>query len=555
MMYVINIFNCFNIEHKSKESVNSQKSSVSNIYHWSLSTEQSYYEDNIWKRDTERNVEQESSTIPSIITKPSNFFNTEKVSRQMNISSSNNNFEEIDVSTSSSTLEKNTIYYESIDEISTPNNLISDTTVSDFSITEDMNTSFLGFEIDNLTINENTVGFSSIINNETSEITPEFEELFDTTDIDNSVININHNDTETIAGKTHIPNIEDVINSSIEITTNNLVEIFNPNDFIPDIKRSMNEFSTVTPELDVTTELDYEEFREATTQRLLDKSTIVIPLKLVMDSSPTVVEDEINTEIKFTDLEDTTDMFGPNFGHRSYKTQTHQISIKSDDIPNSQINKVNYATISSPTTFTSSENVKGMTTTESSRSVLFEQPLTTSNIKNIENNTSLNEEYNLENISVKTTEIYNDTNFLELETKNNTCVNNSCIDYSKLNDELLDFQTETTSTTPFIIETKLLPNQASPSVVNKKILYPKEYPDEFETIQNGPALTITKSTYTSIPDIVYTTTTMITLPTLDLIYKADKEIEKYLSEMQSITIKPNNNNLSPLRNVSSLNFT
>jgi len=40
---------------------------------------------------------------------------------------------------------------------------------------------------------------------------------------------------------------------------------------------------------------------------------------------------------------------------------------------------------------------------------------------------------------------------------------------------------------------------------------------------------------------------------LDLIYKADKEIEKYLAGIQSTT-KPSNN-LSPLRNVSFLNST
>jgi len=543
-----------NIEHKSKESTDSKKSSVSNIYHWSLSTEQSYNEDSVWKRDTSKSLKQESSTVPIIITMPSTFLNPKKVSRQMTMSSPNNSFGELDDSTLSSILEKNITYNDSTNEINTPDNLVTDTTIDDLNITEDSKTAFLGFEIDNLTTNEETTDSSSIINNETSLITSEFEELFDTTtDIDNSVVIIHHNGTETIVGVTDVPYMEEMINSSTETTTSIEVEIFNPSDLISDTKRSMIEFSTVTPELDETTELDYEESREATTPRALDKSTIATPRKLVITSLPTTIEDEINTEIKFTDLEDTTDMFGPNFGHRSYETQTHRISIKSDT-PGSRLKEVNYATTFLPIIFTSSENIRKMTT-ESSQNVLFDQPLTNSNIKSIENNTSLNIENNSENISVETTEMYNDTNFLEIEIKNITaCINNSCFD-SKLNDELLDSQIETTSTTPFIIETKLLPNQASPPFVNKKLLYPKEYPDEFETIQNGPALTITKRTYTSIPDIVYTTTTMITLPTLDLIYKADKEIEKYLSEIQSTTIKPKSNNLSPLRNISSLNST
>jgi len=549
------LFNCFNIEHTLKGSIDSKKSSVSNIYHWSLSTEQSYKEDSVWKRDTSKSLKQESSTVPIIMTMPSTFLNPKKVSRQMNMSSSNNSFAELDASTISSILEKNITYNNSTNEINIPDNLVTDTTIDDFNITEDSKTLFLGFEIDNLTTNEYTTDSSSIINNETSLITPEFEELFDTTtDIDNSVVIIHHNGTETIVGITDVPYTEEMINSSTETTTSTEVEIFNPSDLISDTKQSRIEISIVTSELDETTELDYEDLREATTPRALDKPTIAIPHKLVINSLPITIEDEINTEIKFTDLEDTTDMFGPNFGHQSYETQTHRISIKSDT-PDSRLKEVNYATTFLPIISTSSENKRKMTT-ESSQNVLFDQSLTNSNIKSIKNNTSLNIEYNSENISVETTEMYNDTNFLEIEIKNiTTCINNSCFDNSKLNDELLDSQIETTSTTPFIIETKLLPNQAFSPFVNKKLLYPKEYPDEFDTIQNGPALTITKRTYTSIPDIVYTTTTMITLPTLDLIYKADKEIEKYLSEIQSTTIKPKNNNLSPLRNISSLNST
>jgi len=190
--------------------------------------------------------------------------------------------------------------------------------------------------------------------------------------------------------------------------------------------------------------------------------------------------------------------------------------------------------------------------------LLFTQDEKTASIarKNIENNTSINMDYNPENISdVKNiiTIVYNNTNFLKLDIKNTTsCVNNSCNDL-KLNDEISNFQTDSTTTTPFIIEKKVLPYQASPPSADK-IKYPKEYPDEFETIQYGPSLTITKKTYTSIPDIVYTTTTMITLPTLELIYKADKDIDKYLADIQSTIPKPSNN-LSPLQNVSSSNFT
>lgn len=449
------------------------------------------------------------------------------------------NFDEMGTTTSNSILETN-ITYE-------PDNLVTETTVDDFNYTtENLNTSFLGFEIDNLTTIYETTDSSLIINNETSEVSPQFEQLFDTLidDIDNSVLITHDNGTETIIGITEVPDIEENINSSTETTTSTQVEIFDPSDLMLDTKTPMIEFSTIISELDGTTEMDYDGSREATTPRATDKSTIGTPHKLVVDSSQTSFEDEINTEITFTDLDDTTDMFGPNFGHRSYKTQAHKISINSDTT-DTKIKENNFVTIFLPTILKKSDNIRE-TTTEYHQNELSDQPLTNLNIKNDNNNTSVN-------TSVEATQIYNDTNFLELETTNITCVNNSCSDYTEFSDELLDSQTESTTTTPFIIETKVLPNQAPPLL--KKMLYPKEYPDEFETIQNGPSLTITKRTYTSIPDIVYTTTTMITLPTLDLIYKADREIEKYFAEMQSTTIKPKSNYLSPLQNISSLNST
>lgn len=452
--------------------------------------------------------------------------------------SSPSSFDE--TSTSNSILETN-ISYE-------PDNLVTEIIVGNLNyITENSNTSFLDFETDNLTTFDKTTDSSIIINNETSEVIPQFEELFDTLidDIDNSVLITHQNGTETIIGITEVSDTEENINSSTETTTSTQVEIFDPSDLMLDTKRPMIKFSTITSELDKTTEMDYDGSREATTPRAPDKSTIGTPNKLVEDSSQISFEDEINTEITFTDLEDTTDMFGPNFGHRSYKTQTHKISINSDTT-DTKIKENNSMKIFLPTILKKSENIRE-TTTEYPQNELFDQPLANLNIKNDNNNTSVN-------ISVEATQIYNDTNVLELEIANiTTCVNNSCSDYTEVSDEPLDSQIESTITTPFIIETKVLPNQASPLL--KKMLYPKEYPDEFETIQNGPSLTITKRTYTSIPDIVYTTTTMITLPTLDLIYKADKEIEKYFAEMQSTTIKPKNSYLSPLRNVSSLNST
>lgn len=452
--------------------------------------------------------------------------------------------EELDTSTSSS-IRENTTFDESNNEITTTENNLEH-------IIENSKTSFLGYEIDNLTANKEITESPFEKNNETFETILKFEDLFDsTTDIDNSVVITHTNGTETIIDITEAPATEENINVSTEMTSTQ-VEIFDPRDLKLDTEQVMIEFSTVTPELDVTTETDYEDSREATTPRTPDKSTIGTPHKLVVDGSPKMIESIINTEITFTDLEDTTDMFGPNFDYQSYKAQSYPISSNSGTADSHK------KELNDPKTFfpNSGNTNVFQATTESPKIQLSSQPY--SDIKSIENITSVNIELDLENIAVKinnVTEILNNTNFIELDRNNITeCVNNSCTNHSKLNDELLDYQAETTSTTPFIIETKVLPNQENPRLVIKKMPYPKEYPEEFETIQNGPSLTITKRTYTSIPDIVYTTTTMVTLPTLELIYKADKEIEQYLANMQSTTIKPSNN-LSPLRNISTLNST
>lgn len=435
-------------------------------------------------------------------------------------------------STQSSILEKNI----TDNEIHTSHDLVTEITDGDFNIDEDSKTFFLSFETNNPIINEESTD-SSLTNNGTSEITLSIDKLFNTSGTDNLAVITHQNGTGNIIDGTDGLAGEEFIDLSTG-TNNTQVEIFNPNDLIIYTKRSMIELSTITPELDITTEIDYDGSREATTPRAPDKLTIGPPHKLVIDSTQAKLDDEINTEITFTDLEDTTDMFGPNFGQRPL---TSQSSLNLDTI-SPQIQVTKYKTKFLPTILTTSKNIN-KTATESSQIKLFNQSsLNSSNIKSIENNTLVNTEYNLENISVvtnKVTEVYNDTIILDWEINNNTeCVNNSCKDYTRF-----DSQTESTLTTPFIIETKVLPNQ----VIERKRLYPKEYPDEFETIQNGPSLTITKRTYTSIPDIVYTTTTMITLPTLDLIYKADKDIEKYLAN-QSTTSKPSNY-LRPLQNL------
>jgi hypothetical protein len=466
--------------------------------------------------------------------------NPKKVSGQISTSlPPNNTFEELDASTSSSIIENYTIFNEPNKEITTLENLIK---ANDFNVTENSKISFLGYEIDNLTANEE-ITESYLKTNETLETM--FEDLFDyTTEIDNSVVITYINGTETIIDVTEAPTTEGNINASTEMTSTQ-VEIFDPKDLRLDLEQGMIEFSTNIPELDVTIEADYEDSREATTPRTPDKSTVGTPDKLVVNGSPKMMKGLISTETTFTDLEDTTDMFGPNFDYQSYKTQSHQISSNSDTIE-SQITELNNKI------FIPNSKIinKYQKTTESPHIELLSQPY--SDTKSIEN-TTLNKELKVENIAVtisNVTETVNTTNFIELETNSTECGNNSCTGHSKLNDKLL----ETTATTPFIIETKVLSNQDSPRLVIKKMPYPKEYPEEFETIQNGPSLTITKRTYTSIPDIVYTTTTMITLPTLELIYKADKEIEKYLANMQSTNIKPSNT-LSPLRNISTLNST
>lgn len=301
--------------------------------------------------------------------------------------------------------------------------------------------------------------------------------------------------------------------------------------------------------------MDYEESREATTPRTYEKATLGTPYKLIIESSQKTNEDDINTENAFTDLEDTTDMFGPNFGHRSYKTESYQI-LTNTHKANQQTKGLDYATTFLPTTYKSSEKNSAITT-EFPQNKLIDQLSIKSNIEN--NISTINKEFDSDNTSAMTNKAdenntSNDTYFLELDSTNITvCVNGICTESSKLKEELFDSQTE--STTPFIIETKVLPNQESPPTT-KRIKYPKEYPAEFETIQNGPSVTITKRTYTSIPDIVYTTTTMITLPTLNLIYKANKDIDKYVDDMQKTTTnKPKiNNNLSPLRNLSTIQF-
>lgn len=479
------------------------------------------------------------------------FFDSEKESRQINMSLPYNFFEELYQSTSNSFLHKNITLNESSSTINIPFELVTD---GDINKTINSKTLFLGFETDNLTTNEEFTD-SSLTTNEPLEIIPQFEDLFDTTTvIDNSLVIANDNGTITLLDKTGASNVGNIFHSSTE-TTITQVEILNPSDIILNTEQPMIEFSTITPELEVTTEIDDGESKEVTTPRSPFKSTISTPHKLLMDTKEKMTEDEMNTEIAFTDLEDTTDMFGPNFGYRSYKTQTQEVSINSDTVINPKFKVINYKTTFSPNTLSNLKNSSDINT-ESPNNKTF----TNSDIINIENNTSVNIGFDAENISVtsnKPIEMYNSSNFLEIETNFTECTNNSCTNQSKQNDKLTDFQTEPSSTTPFIIETKILPNQDSSRIINKKMPYPKEYPEEFETIQNGPSLIVTKKTYTSIPDIVYTTTTMITLPTLDLIYKADKDIENYLSGMQSTnkpSLKPINS-LSPLRNVSSNNYT
>ncbi|XP_065208773.1 type-2 histone deacetylase 1-like [Planococcus citri] len=63
--------------------------------------------------------------------------------------------------------------------------------------------------------------------------------------------------------------------------------------------------------------------------------------------------------------------------------------------------------------------------------------------------------------------------------------------------------------------------------------YPEEYPEEYQTIQNGPALIISRTTYTRIPNVTYTTITMVTLPTYRLVEKAENAFAATLFEERS----------------------
>ncbi len=69
-------------------------------------------------------------------------------------------------------------------------------------------------------------------------------------------------------------------------------------------------------------------------------------------------------------------------------------------------------------------------------------------------------------------------------------------------------------------ESRQEPAQAK--VYDPLMPYPEEYPEEYQTIQNGPSLIITRTTYTRIPDVTYTTVTMVTLPTYQQVQKAEE---------------------------------
>lgn len=81
---------------------------------------------------------------------------------------------------------------------------------------------------------------------------------------------------------------------------------------------------------------------------------------------------------------------------------------------------------------------------------------------------------------------------------------------------IFDTKTESSSKN----ESRQEPAQAK--VYDPLMPYPEEYPEEYQTIQNGPAIIITRTTYTRIPDVTYTTVTMATLPTYEQVQKAEE---------------------------------
>lgn len=70
--------------------------------------------------------------------------------------------------------------------------------------------------------------------------------------------------------------------------------------------------------------------------------------------------------------------------------------------------------------------------------------------------------------------------------------------------------------------------------------YPEEYPEEYQTIQNGPALIISRTTYTRIPNVTYTTITMVTLPTYRLVEKAEDGFAATLFDEKRRSARCNN---------------
>lgn len=81
---------------------------------------------------------------------------------------------------------------------------------------------------------------------------------------------------------------------------------------------------------------------------------------------------------------------------------------------------------------------------------------------------------------------------------------------------------------PLKNESRSEPAQAK--VYDPLMPYPEEYPEEYQTIQNGPAIIITRTTYTRIPDVTYTTVTMATLPTYQQVQKAEDGFAQTLFE-------------------------
>ncbi|XP_050545720.1 uncharacterized protein MAL13P1.304-like isoform X3 [Daktulosphaira vitifoliae] len=493
--------------------------------------------ESIWKRDT---IKSQQLDTPALITDSLVDLNL------------------LNVTTQISTVENNSTEIMTYDNVNT-----STITVNKNNVVEKSTTLFFYLKNNNLNkeLSKNNNVF--IDNNDESDILLYYTEpntytdiddnIETTTEIDNSIIITHLNGTESVVDVDDIFTFSKVKPPTSTTYISTEVDIFNPKELKKTLTPSKIELFTDIPKLDEVSNTDDSISREMTTPSLLSRKSLSNnPLKLTLKKLQKK-DDENNTETIFTDLENTTDMFETNYG---YQIDKMGIETFSDDFENktqfenttdniiSLFSQTSTETVSSSIIENNTNNMDILDYQKNDLSTEIDNDIMTneSNLDIITNNNMLNLDI-LQDYSV-THDIKSKETDLNESGKSKKKKSND----NNINENL----TNRLETVPFIIKAKAVTDQTKFRYIDQSMPYPEEYPEEYETIQNGPSLTITKKTYTNIPDVIYTTTTMITLPTLDIIYKANKEVQNYFSSGNLTSIsKPNNNNLKPLRNISS----